>query len=88
MTTDSPLPLDALLTLDAVLTRIEERTGSKITASTWRSYVARDQAPGPVRRIARQPLFNPADIDSWIDNRPGRGNWRTEEQQPKPTPSQ
>lgn len=81
-------PLDELLTLDAVLTRIEERTGRTIAASTWRSYVAREQAPAPVRRIARQPLFDPADIDSWIDNRPGRGNWRTGDTQPKQAPSQ
>lgn len=72
-------PLDELLTLDAVLERIKDRSGRVIGASTWRSYVAREQAPGPVRRVGRLPFFSPDDIDAWIDNRPGRGNWRTDD---------
>ncbi|MDJ0363132.1 transcriptional regulator [Rhodococcus sp. H29-C3] len=61
------------LTLPQVLTRIEERMGKKIAASTWRSYVARDQAPKPVRRVGREPMFAGADIEEWIKERPGRG---------------
>lgn len=40
--------------------------GRTITAATWRSYVGRDQAPKPVRHVGRTPLWDLADIDTWL----------------------
>jgi hypothetical protein len=40
----------------------EEITGRKIKPSTWRSYVARDQAPKPKRHIGRTPLWDKATV--------------------------
>lgn len=39
--------------------------------STWRSYVARGQAPAPIGRVGREPLWSPADIEAWV-----AGEWR------------
>ncbi|WP_242640394.1 helix-turn-helix transcriptional regulator [Rhodococcoides fascians] len=61
------------LSLAEVLTLIEHRTGKAITSSTWRSYVARGQAPKPIRRISNAPLYSRDDIDQWITDRPGSG---------------
>lgn len=41
------------------------RFGRSISASTWRSYVARGQAPQPSDRVGREPLWDPADIIAW-----------------------
>ena len=43
-----------------------------IKASTWRSYVARDQAPQPIRRIGATPVWDAAQIRAW--RRPGQGS--------------
>ncbi len=41
--------------------------GRVIGAATWRSYVARGQAPAPTRRVGRTPLWSMDDIDQWLD---------------------
>lgn len=38
---------------------------------TWHSYVAREQAPRPVRHVGRTPLWDAAVVQSYP--RPGRG---------------
>lgn len=53
-----------LLTVAEVLALLAER-GRTITASTWRAYVARGQAPAPARRISRTPLWDRADVLAW-----------------------
>ena len=72
MTDDEPSLADLLSPAD-VLALIEDRTGRAITSSTWRSYVARGQAPKPVRRISNAPLYSRDDIEQWITDRPGSG---------------
>ena len=42
-----------------------------IGAGTWRAYVARNQAPQTVRRVGREGLWSPSDVDAWV-----RGDWR------------
>lgn len=39
--------------------------GRHITASTWRAYVARGQAPAPVRHVGRTPLWDAEQIRAW-----------------------
>lgn len=70
---DDELSLADALTLADVLALIEDRTGKAITSSTWRSYVARGQAPKPKRRISNAPLYSREDIEQWIADRPGSG---------------
>lgn len=61
------------LSLPEVLALIERKLPKPIKASTWRSYVARDQAPKPVRYQGREPLYAAEEIENWIAERPGRG---------------
>ena len=61
------------LSLSEVLTLIETKTGKPLARSTWRSYVARGQAPAPVRYLGREPLYSTHTITQWIEQRPGRG---------------
>lgn len=46
-----------------------------IKASTWRAYVARGQAPMPVERIGRTPMWDREEVWSWHLARNGLG-WR------------
>ncbi len=39
--------------------------GRRITAATWRAYVSRQQAPQPVRRIGRTPVWNMDEVEQW-----------------------
>ncbi len=48
--------------------------GRPITDSTWRSYVAREQAPLPVDSVGSKPLWLAADVQAWGTNRPGQGS--------------
>jgi hypothetical protein len=49
-----------------------ERAG--VATSTWRSYVARDQAPKPDGAYdARTPWWWASTVDTWMGARPGRG---------------
>lgn len=49
----------------------EEWTAAQCSAAwdikvrTWHSYVARDQAPKPVRHIGRTPLWKASDVRDW-----------------------
>ena len=57
-------------TIGQVLATLARR-GITIKASTWRSYVARGQAPQPAYRVERTPMWDPNDILYW--ERPGPG---------------
>lgn len=39
--------------------------GRTITPATWRSYVGRQQAPQPVRRVGRTPLWDLGEVQEW-----------------------
>jgi hypothetical protein len=43
--------------------------GRPIGRATWSHYVSHGQAPAPVRKIARTPIWDLADVDAWL----GRG---------------
>lgn len=62
-----------LLTNQEVVDLIKEETGKSITVATFRSYVARGQAPAPVDRRANTPLFSRKQALEWMHNRPGSG---------------
>jgi len=54
-----------------------------MAASTWRSYVAREQAPGPDRRELGAtghalPVWSRETLDRYQRTRPGRGHRRTD----------
>ncbi len=53
-----------LLTVADVLTLLTE-LGRPISASTWRAYVARGQAPAPAAHISRTPLWDRAEVIAW-----------------------
>lgn len=40
-------------------------TAWSVKARTWHSYVARSQAPKPIRHIGRTPLWDAAAVRSW-----------------------
>lgn len=54
-----------------------DHTGVK--PATWRSYVARGQAPQPARRVGATPVWDAAQIREW--KRPGQGKRTDLEQQ-------
>lgn len=58
------------MTTEQVLAYLAER-GRQIKPGTWTSYVARGQAPRPVRKVERTPLWDPRDIEAFAD-----GTWR------------
>jgi len=65
---DRPLPSAGPMreaTSVQVLEYLRQR-GRAITPATWRSYVARSQAPAPARHVERTPLWNLDDIDQWL----------------------
>jgi hypothetical protein len=47
-----------------VLDYLREK-GRPIAPGTWSSYVARGQAPAPIKRVGRTPLWDPRSIKSW-----------------------
>jgi len=55
------------------MTRDECADLAGITADTWSAYVSRGQAPGPVERVGRTPLWDAEQIEAWVASRPGRG---------------
>jgi len=61
------------LTTDQVVDLIKEETGTELSASTFRGYVSRGQAPAPVEKIGRTPLWKRSEIVAWANNRPGQG---------------
>lgn len=49
-----------------------------VTASTWRAYVARDQAPKPDGEYDRRtPWWYASTVKAWHKARPGRGRRST-----------
>lgn len=56
---------DTRLTVRGVLDRLATLHGRHIGPTTWRSYVARDQAPKPVGKVGRESLWDPEDVDAW-----------------------
>src|SRR6476620_3910721 len=56
-----------LLTLEEVLT-VAASSGRPLTASTFRTYVAKKQAPQPSRRRSRTPLWDRSEIEGWVQN--------------------
>ncbi|MDH6293137.1 helix-turn-helix transcriptional regulator [Rhodococcus opacus] len=61
------------LTTDQVIDLLKEETGTELSLSTFRGYVSRGQAPAPVEKIGRTPLWKRSDIIEWAHNRPGQG---------------
>lgn len=45
-----------------------------IAANTWRSYVARHQAPEPERKFGRSPVWRPRVVKTWDVSRALRRN--------------
>lgn len=68
---DNPVPSareaaqDTGMTRDQVLDYLEALRGKRITPGTWSAYVARDQAPKPVRYVGRTPLWDRREIAEW-----------------------
>jgi hypothetical protein len=46
-----------------------------ISAATWRSYVAREQAPAAERQFGRTNVWRPSTVRAWHSSRRGQG-WR------------
>jgi predicted DNA-binding transcriptional regulator AlpA len=44
-----------------------------VARKTWSGYVARGQAPKPVRHVGRTPVWDEAEVTAWMENRPGVG---------------
>ena len=59
------------------LTRVEAAAIARVTTGTFSGYVTRGQAPAPVRRIGRTPLWSRAEIEQWMRDRPGAGSRNT-----------
>lgn len=55
------------------VTRDEAAEIAGVKPNTFSGYVARGQAPGPVRHIGRTPLWDAAKVEKWAADRPGRG---------------
>lgn len=49
-----------------------------VKPKTWSGYVARKQAPGPVRRVGRTPLWDEQEVRAWAAARPGQGSRSTQ----------
>jgi predicted DNA-binding transcriptional regulator AlpA len=45
-----------------------------ISAGTWRSYVAREQAPAADRLFGRSPAWRPRTVKTWDESRSRRRN--------------
>jgi predicted DNA-binding transcriptional regulator AlpA len=52
-----------------------------ISSSTVRAYVTRGQMPKADRRIGREPVWRPATIREWHEQRPRRNTGQTAEPQ-------
>lgn len=55
------------------ITRDDAAKIAGVAPDTFSGYVARGQAPGPVRHVGRTPLWDEAKVQAWADARPGRG---------------
>lgn len=72
----------ALITAQEAVDLIKAESGSSMTATTFRAYTYRGQAPGPVKTVGRTPLYSRKKILEWAQNRPGSGA-RTDIVEPK-----
>lgn len=52
--------------------------GRTIAPATWYSYVSRGQAPQPIRRVGRTPVFDPMQIIAYVDASTGPGRPRSQ----------
>lgn len=59
--------------LSALLTISEVCALAGIATSTWRSYVARGQAPAPTVHRERTPFWAKEGVDQWLDARASKG---------------
>lgn len=48
-----------------------------VSPSTFRSYVARGQAPAPKKHVGTTPVWDERKIRAWVESRPGRGSRST-----------
>ncbi|MGL5824990.1 MAG: helix-turn-helix transcriptional regulator [Nocardioides sp.] len=48
-----------------------------VARKTFSGYVARSQAPKPIRHVGRTPVWDEDEIKVWKANRPGRGDHAT-----------
>lgn len=62
-----------LLTAQECVDLIKAETGAETSAATFRTYVHRGQAPAPVDKFGRTPVYDRTEILTWIHNRPGKG---------------
>jgi hypothetical protein len=58
----------SLLTVADVVIRARA-VGRTIAPSTWRAYVSRHQAPQPVTRVGREPLWDVEMVEEWLVGR-------------------
>lgn len=49
-----------------------------VARKTFSGYVARGQAPKPVRHVGRTPVWDEAELKAWMANRPGPGDRGTD----------
>lgn len=49
-----------------------------VARSTFTGYVARGQAPAPVRHVGRTPLWDESKVKQWAESRPGQGRRTTD----------
>ena len=52
-----------------LLTVSECATRAGVASSTWRAYVSRGQAPRPVTRVGREPLWDVEMVEAWLVGR-------------------
>lgn len=52
--------------------------GRNMAPATWYSYVSRGQAPQPIRRVGRTPVFDPLQIIAYAEASTGPGRPRSE----------
>jgi len=62
----------------ALIETAEAAALAGVAESTWRAYVARRQpkgnpAPLPVEHVGRTPRWDRAEVQAWVNTRPGRG---------------
>ncbi|NMM90365.1 transcriptional regulator [Rhodococcus sp. SRB_17] len=65
---------DDLLTTQECIELIKAETGVEYSNATFRAYVHRGQAPAPVDKFGRTPVYDREEILEWIRNRPGQGS--------------
>lgn len=55
------------------ITSSEAAALAGVKVKTFFGYVARGQAPEPVRHVGRTPLWDASKIEEWVATRPGKG---------------